>query len=287
VRYVSFSDAAGKRRPGVLDGDSIRPFGAGTASLDAFIALDANARAAELKGLQAPLALSSVTLLAPLQPKKNVFCVGRNYLAHAEEGARARKEDLNLPAVPTFFTKAPTSIANPGATLHLSGAVSKQYDWEAELAIVIGTRCKDVPEANALDVVFGYTCLNDATARDLQRAHQQWFKGKSLDDLCPLGPWIVDAAEMGDAQNLDIALRVNGKTMQSSNTKNMIFSLKRIIYELSRGMTLEPGDIIASGTPEGVGFAMDPPQFLQNGDVMEVDIASLGVLKNTVNISAS
>jgi len=287
VRYVTFSDAAGKRRPGVLDGDSIRPFGAGTASLDAFIALDAPARAAELKGLGAPVALSSVTLLAPLQPQKNVFCVGRNYLAHAEEGARARNEDLNLPSVPTFFTKAPTSIANPGATLNLSGAVSKQYDWEAELAIVIGTRCKDVAEANALDVVFGYTCLNDTTARDLQRAHQQWFKGKSLDDLCPIGPWIVDAAELGDAQNLDIALRVNGKTMQSSNTKNMIFSLKRIIAELSRGMTLDPGDIIASGTPEGVGFAMDPPQFLRDGDVMEVDIESLGVLKNTVRISAS
>ncbi|MFN2461359.1 MAG: fumarylacetoacetate hydrolase family protein [Candidatus Velthaea sp.] len=285
MRYVSFSDAAGNRRPGVLEGESIRPFAGGVASLDAFLRLDAAARSAELAGLQTDVPLGSVTLHAPLAPRKNVFCVGRNYLAHAEEGARARKEDLNLPAVPTFFTKAPTSIADPGATLQLSGAVSAQYDWEAELAIVIGTRCKDVSENDALDVVFGYTCLNDVTARDLQRAHQQWFKGKSLDDLCPIGPWIVDAREMGDAQNVDIALRVNGETMQSSNTNNMIFSLKRIIAELSRGMTLEPGDIIASGTPEGVGFAMDPPRFLKDGDVMEVEVGNIGILHNAVKIA--
>ena len=286
MRYVTYSDASGKQRPGVLEGNSVRPFGAGVASLDAFIALDASARATELKGIGAPIALSSVKLHSPLHPTKNIFCVGRNYLAHAEEGARARNEDLKLPTVPTFFTKAPTAIADPDATLNLSGSVSKQYDWEAELAIVIGKRCKDVPEDKALDVIFGYTCLNDATARDLQRAHVQWFKGKSLDDLCPIGPWIVDAAEMGDAQNKNIALRVNGKTMQSSNTKNMIFSLKRIIAELSRGMTLEPGDVIASGTPEGVGFAMEPPQFLADGDVMEVDVEGIGVLKNTVHITA-
>lgn len=285
MRYVTYSDASGKQRPGVLEGDSVRPFGPGVASLDAFIALDASARTAELKGIGAPVALSSVKLHAPLHPTKNIFCVGRNYLAHAEEGARARNEDLKLPTVPTFFTKAPTAIADPDATLNLSGSVSKQYDWEAELAIVIGTRCKDVPEDKALDVVFGYTCLNDATARDLQRAHVQWFKGKSLDDLCPIGPWIVDAPEMGDAQNKDIALRVNDKTMQSSNTKNMIFSLKRIIAELSRGMTLEPGDVIATGTPDGVGFARTPPEFFRDGDIVEVEIEKIGTLRNTIFIN--
>ncbi len=139
--------------------------------------------------------LGEATLHAPLRPKKNVFCVGRNYLAHAEEGARARGEELKLPPVPTFFSKAPTSIADPDATLHLSGAVSQAYDWEAELAVVIGVRCKDVPEARALDVVFGYTALNDVSARDVQRATTQWFKGKTLDDTCPIGPWLVSADE--------------------------------------------------------------------------------------------
>jgi len=287
VRYVSFSDSNGNSRPGVIDGQTIKPFGGGVASLDAFVALDAKAQAAELAGLEAAIPLASVTLLAPLHPKKNVFCVGRNYMAHAEEGARVRGEAVNLPDVPTIFTKAPTSIANPGATLSLSGQVSPQYDWEAELALVIGTRGKDISEADALDHVFGYMCLNDVTARDLQRKHQQWFKGKSLDDSCPIGPWIVDAAEVGDAQNLNIMLRVNGVQKQSSNTKAMIFNLKRIIVELSKGMTLEPGDIIATGTPEGVGFAMVPPEFLKDGDVMEVEVEKIGVLKNAVKISTA
>lgn len=285
MRYVTYSDPSGHPHPGVIEGESVRPFASSVPSLDAFIALDASARTAALGELGDVLPLASVTLLAPLHPKKNVFCVGRNYLAHAEEGARARSEfDLKLPTVPTFFTKAPTAIAGPGQALHLNPAVSQEYDWEAELAIVIGARCKDVHADEALEVIFGYTCLNDVTARDLQRAHQQWFKGKSLDSTCPIGPWIVDATEIGDAQALDIALRVNGETRQSSNTKAMIFSIKRIVAELSKGMMLEPGDIIASGTPEGVGFAMNPPVFLKDGDVMEVDIAGIGVLENTVRL---
>jgi 2-keto-4-pentenoate hydratase/2-oxohepta-3-ene-1,7-dioic acid hydratase in catechol pathway len=178
-------------------------------------------------------------------------------------------------------------VVGPEATLRLSGDVSSQYDWEAELAVVIGERCRDVDEAHAFDVVFGYTCLNDVTARDLQRAHQQWFKGKSLDDTCPIGPWIVDTHELPDPQHTAIALRVNGETRQQSTTGAMIFSIARIIAELSRGMTLEPGDIIATGTPEGVGFAMEPPVFLNDGDVMEVEIAGIGVLRNTVSVGAA
>jgi 2,4-diketo-3-deoxy-L-fuconate hydrolase len=285
VRFVTFSDRNGNRRPAVLAGQTVEPLGPGIATLEAFIALDPAGRRAALGARETALPLTSVTLRAPLAPRKNVFCVGRNYLAHAQEGARARGEaDLNLPSVPSFFTKAPTAIAGPDETLRLSGALSAQYDWEAELAVVVGTRCKDVSAADALDVIFGYTCLNDVTARDLQRAHQQWFKGKSLDATCPIGPWIVDAAELGDAQNLAIALRVSGRTRQDSNTKAMIFSIPRIIAELSKGMTLEPGDIIATGTPEGVGFAMDPPVFLADGDVMEVEIEGIGVLRNPVAI---
>lgn len=285
MRFVTFSDRDGNRRPGLLSGETVEPFGPDVATLEAFIALDSAARRAALNARASALPLTSVTLSAPLAPRKNVFCVGRNYLAHAQEGARARGEsDLNLPSVPSFFTKAPTAIAGPGETLRLSGAVSAQYDWEAELAVVIGARCKDVAAADALDVIFGYTCLNDVTARDLQRAHQQWFKGKSLDATCPIGPWIVDTAEIGDPQNLRIALRVSGLTRQNSNTKAMIFSIPRIIAELSKGMTLDPGDIIATGTPDGVGFALDPPVFLADGDVMEVEIEGIGVLRNTVAI---
>jgi len=286
MRYVLYSDAAGAKRPGVIEGDSIRPFGSDVASLDAFIALAPADRAAAVAKLGAPIPAASVTLLAPLMPKKNVFCVGRNYLAHAEEGAKALGTELKLPPVPTFFTKAPTSIAGPDEVLPLSSDLSPQYDWEAELAVIIGTTCRDVSEADALDVVFGYSALNDVTARDLQRLHVQWFKGKSLDHTCPIGPWIVDAADIGDPQTLDIALRVNGETKQSSNTAKMIFSVRQIIASLSAGLTLEPGDIIASGTPEGVGFARTPPEFLKDGDVMEVDIEKIGILRNGVKIGS-
>jgi 2-keto-4-pentenoate hydratase/2-oxohepta-3-ene-1,7-dioic acid hydratase in catechol pathway len=284
MRYVMFSDASGKARPGVIAGDSVRPFGADVASLDAYIAMTPAEQKAAVAGLGAPMAATSVKLLAPLSPKKNVFCVGRNYLEHAKEGAKALGTDLSLTEVPVYFTKAPTAIAGPDQALDLQAALSPKYDWEAELGVIIGKRCKNVSEADALSVVFGYTCLNDVTARDLQRSHGQWFKGKSLDNSCPVGPWIVDAEEIGDPQTLDIALRVNGVTKQSSNTANMIFSVAKIISNLSQGLTLEPGDIIASGTPEGVGFARTPPEFLADGDIMEVDIQKIGILRNPLNI---
>jgi len=286
MRFVTFSGPDGARRPGVIDGDAVRPFDPSIASLEAYIALDRTAQAAARAALGPPIPFAHVTLLAPLHPKKNVFCVGRNYLAHAEEGARARGEfDLKLPSVPTFFTKAPTAVAGPGAVLHLQKSVSPEYDWEAELAVVIGKRARDVEADDALSIVFGYTCLNDVSARDLQRDHQQWFKGKSLDDTCPIGPWIVDAADIADVQDLPIMLRVNGITRQNGNTSAMIFDVKRIIASLSRGMTLEPGDIIATGTPDGVGFAMQPPVFLQHGDVIDVEIGGIGTLTNTVHIA--
>jgi 2-keto-4-pentenoate hydratase/2-oxohepta-3-ene-1,7-dioic acid hydratase in catechol pathway len=284
VRFVVFSSPSSGPRPGLIEGETIRPL-EGIASLEELIALDPAARAAALQRLGEPIGLAGAKLHAPLHPRKNVFCVGRNYLAHAEEGARALGKELELPKVPTFFTKAPTAIADPDATLDLSGTVSQAYDWEAELAAVIGTRCKDVPEEKALDVVFGYTCLNDVSARDLQRATTQWFKGKTLDDTCPLGPWIVTADEIGDPQKLDVSLRVNGVTKQHASTSVMIFSVARCIAELSQGTTLEPGDIIATGTPDGVGFARTPPEFLKNGDMMEVEIEKIGVLRNPVKIT--
>ncbi len=284
MRFATFADATGRERPGVISGDSISPLPPSVESLYAFIGMDQAARQAALKQLGSPQKLAEVRLLAPVRPPKNVFCVGRNYVAHAEEGARARGIELKLPELPTFFTKAPNTIIGPDAEIALEAEVSSQYDWEAELAVVIGKRCKDVREEDALDVVFGYCCLNDVTARDMQRDYGQWFKGKSLDNSCPLGPWIVDTQEIADAQNLEIMLRVNGVEKQHSNTRLMIFNIKRIIHELTKGYTLDPGDVIATGTPEGVGFARTPPEFLKDGDVVEVEIEKIGILRNTVRL---
>lgn len=284
MRYVIFSTGSATSRLGLLEDETVVPV-EGVDSLEELLDLEAAARAAASLRRGTPVPLADVTLLSPVNPRKNVFCVGRNYLAHAEEGARARGEELKLPTVPTLFSKAPTAIADPGQTLHLSGSVSQKYDWEAELAVIIGTRCKDVDEASALDVVFGYTCLNDVSARDLQNATTQWFKGKTLDDTCPIGPWVVTADEIGDPQNLDVSLLLNGETKQHANTRSMIFTVARVISYLSQGITLEPGDVIATGTPEGVGFARTPPEFIKDGDVMDVVISKIGTLRNSVHIS--
>ena len=266
----------------MLEGDLIRTIA--TPSLLDYIALAPHERIAWHTADEL-IPLGQVTLDAPVRPERNVFCVGRNYLEHAAEGARAAGRELNLPEVPTFFTKASAAIAAPGATLELDGAISHEYDFEAELAVVIGARCKDLSEREALHVVFGYTAFNDVTARDLQRAHRQWFKGKSLDDTAPIGPWIVTPEELGDPHALDIRLRRNGIEKQHSNTGKMIFRIPRLIAELSKGMTLLPGDVIATGTPEGVGFARNPPEFLADGDLLEVEIGRIGVLRNGVHIA--
>lgn len=281
MRYATFL-YQGTSRAGVIDGERVLPFPQRLSSLSDYLALPAAERAALQTGEAIPL--GQVTLLAPLVPRKNVFCVGRNYLAHAEEGARAHKVGLNLPSVPTFFTKAPSAIAGDGAQLRLSSTASTKYDWEAELAVVIGQRCKDVSEADALDVVFGYTTINDISARDLQSAHQQWFKGKSLDDTCPMGPWVVSADEIPDPQALRVRLLLNGVVKQDGHTSEMIFPVRTIIASLSQGMTLEPGDVISTGTPDGVGFARTPPEFLAEGDAMEVEIERVGSLRNTVSL---
>jgi 2-keto-4-pentenoate hydratase/2-oxohepta-3-ene-1,7-dioic acid hydratase in catechol pathway len=281
LRFVTFRKDGAAPKPGLVEGDAIRTIG--TATLREYVELAPHERVAWHTGDDL-VPLASVELQAPLIPPRNVFCVGRNYLEHAKEGARAAGRELKLPSVPTFFTKAPTAIAGPGETLELETHVSSEYDFEAELAVVIGTLCKNVPEAEALDAVFGYTALNDVTARDLQREHVQWFKGKSLDHTAPLGPAIVTPDETGDAQALDILFRLNGVEKQRGNTSQMIFGIARLIAELSKGMTLLPGDVIATGTPEGVGFARTPPEFLADGDVMEVEVQAIGVLRNVVRI---
>ena len=232
----------------------------------------------------APVPAEAVRLLAPLpRPGKNVFCVGRNYAEHIAEGARAQNVRIAVTEVPVFFTKPPTAVIGPGAPIPIFPGVSEQIDYEVELAVVIGKAGRDIPRERALDHVFGYTILNDVTARDVQRRHGgQWFKGKGLDGSCPLGPWIVTADEIPDPAALGIRLRVNGELRQDSTTAAMIFDIPTLIASLSEGLTLEPGDIIATGTPSGVGYAMDPPCFLVDGDVVACEIDGIGTLENPV-----
>jgi 2-keto-4-pentenoate hydratase/2-oxohepta-3-ene-1,7-dioic acid hydratase in catechol pathway len=220
--------------------------------------------------------LRRTKLLAPIpRPRKNIFCMGRNYAEHAREGGVAP------PEVPVFFTKPPTAVIGPGAPVTYHG-VTHSLDYEVELVAVIGRRGRNIPEANALDYVFGYTIMNDVTARDLQRRHQQWFKGKSLDTFAPVGPWIVYRSAVPDPQALRLSMRVNGETRQDSTTANMLFSVAKLIEVLSAGMTLEPGDLLATGTPEGVGMGFDPPKWLQPGDVVEAEVERIGVLQNRI-----
>lgn len=231
--------------------------------------------------------LAAVSLLAPIpRPRKNIFCLGMNYAAHAIEGARARGAPEVLPEYPVVFTKAPTCVNGPDGVVPLHEDVTDQLDWEVELAFVISHRAYKVPQAEAMNTVFGYTVLNDVSARDLQARHQQFFLAKSLDGCGPIGPCIVTADEIPDPHALGLRLRLNGKMMQDSNTGDQIFKIPEVIAVLSRGMTLEPGDIVATGTPAGVGLGMKPQLFLKDGDGMEAEVDGIGVLRNTVRKGA-
>jgi 2-keto-4-pentenoate hydratase/2-oxohepta-3-ene-1,7-dioic acid hydratase in catechol pathway len=228
--------------------------------------------------------LAKVVVHAPIpRPRKNVFCVGWNYLEHFEEGAKARPHVQEMPAHPAFFSKAPTTVNGPYSEVPAHAGVTEKLDWEVELGVVIGKGGTNIAEADAMRHIFGYTVVNDVSAREVQRRHgQQWFKGKTLDGHCPMGPWIATADEIADPQNLHITCRVNGVTKQDSNTSHMYFKIPRIIAELSAGLTLEPGDIILTGTPSGVGHARTPPEFMKPGDVLETEITGLGLLRNRI-----
>lgn len=226
---------------------------------------------------------NSVNVQAPIpRPNKNVFCVGRNYKAHIEEGARARGVDVSWPTVPEFFSKPPTSVTGPDSAIRLDTELTQQLDYEVELALVIGRTCRDIDVSEAMDAVFGYTVLNDVTARDVQVRHHQWFKGKGLDTYCPIGPWIVPAEDFGSPSGRRITLRVNGQIRQDSNTSDLLFDCATIVSVLSQGLTLEPGDIVATGTPAGVALGMSPQAWLVDGDVVEAEVEGIGILRNTV-----
>jgi 2-keto-4-pentenoate hydratase/2-oxohepta-3-ene-1,7-dioic acid hydratase in catechol pathway len=208
--------------------------------------------------------------------------LGLNYAEHAAEHYSASGQETQLPEHAIVFTKATTSINGPFSPIPFDSNVTTELDWEVELAIIIGRGGKNISTGRANDHVFGYTILNDVSARDLQRNHKQYFKGKSLDGACPMGPWIVSAEEIDDPHKLRVISRVNGEVKQDSNTEFMIFNIPEIIRQLSNGMTLIPGDIIATGTPSGVGFARQPPEFLQPGDVVECEIEKIGKIQNKI-----
>ncbi len=228
--------------------------------------------------------VSELKLLPPI-PKitRNIYAVGWNYVEHFEEAKGLRDPNQKLPDHPTFFSKAVNTLNGPYDPIPYNPNVSVQIDWECELAVIIGKTALNVTEADALNYVFGYTVMNDTTARDLQQKKHggQWFKGKSLNKHGPMGPWIIPASEI-DHANLHLILRVNGEVKQDASTKQMYFKVPRIISELSQGLTLEPGDIITTGTPPGVGYARNPPQFLKPGDIMESEIVEIGSLRNTI-----
>ena len=230
------------------------------------------------------LKLSEVRLLAPiLKPRRNVFCVGKNYKEHAKEFSQSGFDasSTELPEVPIIFTKSSGSVIGPLADICGHSDLTESLDYEAELCVVIGRGGLAIDRDAALSHVWGYTVINDVTARDLQRRHQQWFIGKSLDTFCPMGPWIVTADEI-DPQRLDISSKVNGELRQHANTGDMIFDVVTLVEVISKGITLRAGDIIATGTPAGVGAGFKPPRFLKSHDVVSITIEKIGTLTNRV-----
>jgi 2-keto-4-pentenoate hydratase/2-oxohepta-3-ene-1,7-dioic acid hydratase in catechol pathway len=297
LKLVTYSPASGgPQRPGlVIEGNrivDIPAHAAATPGVDfstllGIIRGGAAARQA-LDALAAKppadtVAMTDVKLHAPIpRPAKNVFCVGWNYLEHFEEGAKKLQDNRELPQWPVFFSKAPTAVNGPYDAIPFDPAISTSLDWEVELGVVIGTGGKNIKAEDAMNHVWGYTVINDVSWRDLQRRHGgQWHKGKSLDGTCPMGPVLVTADSL-DHANLRVTCRVNGVTKQDSSTRFLYFKLPRLLHDLSLGMTLEAGDILSTGTPEGVGYARNPPEFLRPGDLLETEVQGIGVMRNPI-----
>jgi 2-keto-4-pentenoate hydratase/2-oxohepta-3-ene-1,7-dioic acid hydratase in catechol pathway len=266
MRWVRF-ERDGREGVGTLQGDRLQPVRA--RSLQEVIAGEGLEPSGE------PFAASEATLRAPLRPGK-IIAVGQNYWDHC------REQNVEAPARPILFAKFPLSVIGPEEQVRWPEALSAQVDYEAELALVIGKTARGIEEAGALDYLFGYTNANDVSARDVQFGDKQWLRGKAIDTFCPLGPAIVTTDEVPDPQNLPIACRVNGVTLQDSHTREMIFPVRHLLAFISQAITLEPGDVILTGTPHGVGVFRSPQVFLKPGDRTEVEIANFGVLANTV-----
>ena len=258
MKIVRFKDGVKEARYGIVEGEAIA------------VATGDPIRGLARTGASVPLA--DVTLLAPIEPV-NVLCIGQNYKAHVEEGGD------KLPKAPTLFMKTTTAVIGPDAPVVVPKIAPSEVDYEAELALVIGKTARHVTESEALDYVLGYTCAHDVSARDCQRNDGQWVRAKSFETFCPVGPWLETELDPADVR---VQGRLNGETMQDAPTSLMIFSIPFLISYLSAGMTLLPGTLLLTGTPAGVGFARKPPVFLKSGDVFEVEVEGVGVLKNAV-----
>ena len=286
MKLITFRRKAGAiAEPGILEKDTVYPLAPlGYADVESFIA----AGAAALKSAQAligkgggesTLPLSSVQLLSPLLRPPRIFCVGLNYLDHAAESKMA------VQAVPTIFMKLASSITGPGSDVVLP-ANSTQPDYEAELAVVISQSARNVTRENWRECVFGYTILNDVSARDVQLATSQWTLGKSFPTFCPIGPWVVTADELTDPHSLDVKLTIGGETLQQANTRDLIFDIPAVLGYISAIVALEPGDIVSTGTPQGVGLGRKPQRWLRPGEEVAIEISGIGRLVNrTVNAS--
>ena len=295
VKLATFDPGSGDRI-GVVDAargivrDATSPLAAAGIAADVVTVIErwGAARAVLEGGLgSAPgFPLDSVRLRAPLRPVRNIFCVGKNYHDHVREFGRSgydtpsRSEDI--PDKPIIFSKATTSVTGPYDDVDPHHGVTGELDYEAELGVIIGRGGRRITRDDAYTHVWGYTIVNDVTARDLQRAHKQWLLGKSLDTHCPLGPYAVSADEAGDVQTLEVETFVNGEQRQSAAVKDLIFGIPKLIETISAGITLLPGDIIATGTPAGVGIGFGPPKFLASGDLVEISITRLGALRNRI-----
>jgi 2-keto-4-pentenoate hydratase/2-oxohepta-3-ene-1,7-dioic acid hydratase in catechol pathway len=286
VKLAAYTHGA-VRGIGMVDGDQIIPI-RGTANGSAVV-LDLVAAGAFIKSgfsaeREAPLPLSTVKIMAPIPlPRRNIFCVGKNYVQHAAEFARSGFDSSaaagEIPPYPIIFSKVPESVIGPGEPIIIDRAVSTSIDYEAELGVIIGTGGRGITKANAMQHVWGYTIINDMTARDVQGRHSQWLLGKSQDTFCPMGPWAVTADEI-DLGNTQVRCWVNDELRQDANTRDLIFDVPTLIETISAGITLLPGDIIATGTPAGVGIGFKPPRYLKGGDVVRIEITGLGVLEN-------
>ena len=284
MRLITFR-AGGDVRVGVMrDGDELVEIDEPGDMLSLIEAGDAGvaaARSALSSSRAKARRLDSVELLSPIPlPRGNVIAIGRNYQKHAAETAAVEGRE---PSPPTVFSKAITSLTEPMADIAIDPAVSDKIDWEVELGVIIGRKGASINRSEARRHVFGYTVFNDVTARDIQSGWGgQYFKGKSLDRSSPMGPWIVTADEIADPQSLSLQLHVNGVVKQDGNTRDMIYSVDAVIEWVSIGLTLLPGTIIATGTPDGVGFARTPPEYLKPGDVMETEVEGIGKLRNRI-----
>ena len=279
-------------QPGVgrvsADLQQIQPFDLPLAQREggALALIEIQARGEALPALLPSVAISEVHLIAPLpKPRRNIFCVGKNYFAHAREFAgsgfdSSAKDGEDIPDCPIYFTKVPESVVGPGAAIEMPAA-SSAIDYEAELTVIIGRGGKGIAAKDAMAHVWGYTIINDVTARDWQSRHKQWHLGKSFDTFCPMGPWLVSADEC-DGTKTQVRCYVNGELRQNASTTDLIFDIPTLIETLSAGITLYPGDVIATGTPVGVGIGFKPPKYLKAGDVVRVEIDGIGTLENPV-----